>query len=124
MRATTQNRTVASLMGVNTNWIIGFVFGISSIIAGVAGALSSSVFFITLDMGVMFGTKAFASNVIGGFGSPAGAVVGGLLIGVFETFGASLISSQYKDLITFTILLLFLLFRPKGIFKLEVSEKV
>lgn len=124
MRATTQNRTVASLMGVNTNWIIGFVFGLSSVIAGVAGALSSSVFFITLEMGVMFGTKAFASNIIGGFGSPVGAVVGGLLIGVLETFGASIFSSQSKDFITFTVLLLFLLFRPKGLFKLEVAEKV
>lgn len=124
MRATTQNRTVASLMGVNTNWIIGFVFGLSSVVAGVAGALSSSVFFTTLDMGIMFGTKAFAANVIGGFGSPAGAVVGGLLIGVLETFGASLISSQHKDLFTFSLLLLFLLFKPKGIFKLEVAEKV
>jgi len=124
MRATTQNITVASLMGVNTKWIIGFVFGVSSIVAGFAGALSSSIFYITLDMGVMFGTKAFASNVIGGFGSPVGAVVGGLLIGVIETFGASLISSQYKDLITFALLLLFLIFKPKGIFKLEVAQKV
>lgn len=124
MRATTQNRTVASLMGVNTNWMIGFVFGLSSAIAGVAGLLSSPVFFATLDMGTMFGTKAFASNIIGGFGSPIGAVVGGLLIGVIETFGASLISSQAKDFITFSLLLVFLVFRPKGIFKLETTEKV
>ena len=124
MRATTQNRTVASLMGVNTNWMIGFVFGLSSAIAGIAGLLSSPVFFATLDMGAMFGTKAFASNIIGGFGSPVGAVVGGLLIGVIETFGASLISSQAKDFITFSLLLLFLMFRPKGIFKLETTEKV
>lgn len=124
MRATTQNRTVASLMGVNTGFIISFVFGLSSVVAGIAGALSSSVFFTTLEMGVMFGTKAFASNIIGGFGSPVGAIVGGLIIGVTETFGASLFSSQYKDFITFTLLLLFLLFKPKGLFKLEVSEKV
>ena len=123
MRATTQNRTVASLMGVNANWMIGFVFGLSSAIAGIAGLLSSPVFFATLDMGAMFGTKAFASNIIGGFGSPVGAVVGGLLIGVIETFGASLISSQAKDFITFALLLLFLVFRPKGIFKLETAQK-
>ena len=124
MRATTQNRTVASLMGVNVNWMIGFVFGLSSVIAGIAGLLSSPVFFATLDMGAMFATKAFASNIIGGFGSPVGAVVGGLLIGVIETFGACLISSQAKDFITFSLLLLFLIFRPKGIFKLETTEKV
>jgi len=124
MRATTQERVVASLMGVNTDWISAFVFGLSSVIAGIAGALSSSVFFITLDMGLMFGTKAFASNVIGGFGSPMGAIVGGLLIGVLETFGASIVSSAYKDFITYALLLLFLMFRPKGIFKLETSQKV
>lgn len=124
MRASTQNRMAAELMGVNTNWIVGFVFGLSSVVAGVAGALSSSVFYITLDMGTMFGTKAFAANVIGGFGSPAGAIVGGLFIGILETFSASMISSKYKDLITFAVLLLFLLFRPKGIFKLETTEKV
>lgn len=123
MRATTQNRTVASLMGVNTSWMIGFVFGLSSAIAGIAGLLSSPVFFATLDMGAMFGTKAFASNIIGGFGSPVGAVVGGLLIGIIETFSANLISSQAKDFITFALLLLFLTFRPKGIFKLETTQK-
>lgn len=124
MRATTQNRTVASLMGVNTNRLSGFVFGLSSVIAGIAGTLASSVFFTTLDMGMMFGTKAFASVVVGGFGSPLGAVVGGMIIGVMETFGASIVGSSYKDFITYALLLLFLAFKPKGIFRLEVSQKV
>ncbi len=124
MRATTQNRTVASLMGVNTNRMISLVFGLSSVVAGLAGALSGAVFFITLDMGIMFGTKAFTSNIIGGFGSPVGAIVGGLILGVVETLGASFISSQYKDVITFSLLLFFLLFKPKGLFKLEIIEKV
>lgn len=124
MRATTQNRTVASLMGVNTNRMLSAVFGLSSLVAGIAGALSGAVFFITLDMGVMFGTKAFTANIIGGFGSPVGAIVGGLILGISETFWASFISSQYKDAITFTLLLFFLLFKPKGLFKLEITEKV
>lgn len=124
MRATTQNRQVASLMGVNTNFIISFVFGLSSLFAAISGALSASVFFVTLDMGIMFGTKAFASNIIGGFGNPVGAIVGGLLIGVVETLGASFISSQYKDVITYGLLLVFLIFKPKGLFKLEIAEKV
>lgn len=124
MRATTQNRTVAALMGVNTGWMISLVFGLSSVIAGIAGALSGSVFFITLDMGIMFGTKAFAANIIGGFGNPVGAIVGGLILGVVETLGASYISSQYKDVITFTLLLFFLLFKPKGLFKLDIVDKV
>ncbi|KYZ75779.1 hypothetical protein AXX12_11270 [Anaerosporomusa subterranea] len=124
MRATTQNRTVAALMGVNTSWMVSLVFGLSSIIAGIAGALSGAVFFITLDMGIMFGTKAFAANIIGGFGNPMGAIVGGLILGVTETLGASFISSMYKDVITFTLLLLFLLFKPKGLFKLDIVDKV
>ncbi len=124
MRATTQNRTVASLMGVNTNRMLSMVFGLSSLVAGIAGALSGAVYFITLDMGVMFGTKAFTANIIGGFGSPIGAIVGGLILGITETFWASFISSQYKDVITFSLLLFFLLFKPKGLFKLEITEKV
>ena len=102
MRATTQNRTVAALMGVNTNRMVSLVFGLSSMVAALAGALSGAVFFITLEMSVMFGLKAFTSNIIGGFGNPLGAIVGGLLLGVVETLGASFVSSHYKDVITFS----------------------
>ncbi|HHY47865.1 MAG TPA: branched-chain amino acid ABC transporter permease [Firmicutes bacterium] len=124
MRATTQNRNAAALMGVNTNAMVSLVFGLSSAVAALTGALSGAVFFITLEMGVMFSTKAFTANIIGGFGNPVGAVIGGLILGVVETLGASFISSQYKDVITFTLLLFFLLFRPRGLFKLEIVEKV
>ena len=124
MRATTQNRTVASLMGINTSRIVTIVFGLSSVVAAVSGALCGAVFYTTLDMGIMFGTKAFASNIIGGFGNPIGAIIGGLILGVVETLSASFISSQYKDIITFSLLLFFLMFKPKGLFKLDVVEKV
>ncbi|MGE5507603.1 MAG: branched-chain amino acid ABC transporter permease [Chitinophagales bacterium] len=124
MRATTQNRTSAALMGVNTNAMVSLVFGLSSAIAALTGALSGAVFFITLEMGLMFSTKAFTANIIGGFGNPLGAVIGGLILGITETLGASFISSQYKDVITFTLLLFFLIFRPNGLFKLEIVEKV
>ncbi len=124
MRATTQNRISAALMGVNTNAMVSLVFGLSSAIAALTGALSGAVFFITLEMGVMFSTKAFTANIIGGFGNPVGAIIGGLILGVTETLGASFISSQYKDVITFTLLLFFLVFRPNGLFKLEIVEKV
>ncbi|MGI6035841.1 MAG: branched-chain amino acid ABC transporter permease [Limnochordia bacterium] len=124
MRATTQNRTVAALMGVNTNRTVSLVFGLSSMVAALAGALSGAVFFITLEMSVMFGLKAFTCNIVGGFGNPLGAIVGGLILGVVETLGASFVSSHYKDVITFSLLLFFLLFRPKGLFKLEIAEKL
>jgi branched-chain amino acid transport system permease protein len=124
MRATTQNRQAAALMGVNTNRMVGLTFGLSSAIAALTGTLSGAIFFITLEMGIMFSTKAFTANIIGGFGNPVGAIVGGVILGVVETLGASIISSQYKDVITFSLLLFFLLFRPKGLFKLEIIEKV
>ena len=124
MRATTQNRTVAALMGVNTNFMVTLVFGLSAAIAGLAGALSVSVFFASTEMGLSFGTKAFAANIVGGFGNPVGAIVGGLIIGIVETFGATIVSSQMKDIVTFSLLLFFLLFKPKGLFKLDIIEKV
>ena len=124
MRATTQNRTSAALMGVRTNRITSLVFGLSAAMAGVAGVLSGSIFYASMEMGLSFGTKAFAANIVGGFGSPVGAVIGGIIIGVVETFGATLVSSAMKDIVTFSLLLVFLLFKPKGLFKLEIVEKV
>ncbi|WP_343210503.1 branched-chain amino acid ABC transporter permease [Anaerolentibacter hominis] len=124
MRATTQNRTSAALMGVKTRKITNLVFGLSASIAGVAGALSGCLFYASMEMGLSFGTKAFAGLIVGGFGNPVGAVIGGLIVGVVETFGAALVSSSMKDIITYVLLLCFLLFRPKGLFKQEIVEKV
>lgn len=124
MRATTQNRQAAALMGIRTRNMTNLVFGISGACAGIAGALSGCLFYASMDMGASFGTKAFAGLVIGGFGSPVGAVVGGLLVGVVETFGAFVVSSQWKDVITYAILILFLLVNPRGLFQQNISEKV
>nr|WP_162990620.1 branched-chain amino acid ABC transporter permease [Maliibacterium massiliense] len=124
MRATTQNRTSAALMGVKTNQIVSLVFGLSALIAGLAGSLSGCIFYASTEMGLSFGTKAFAANIVGGFGSPVGAIVGGLIIGIVETFSATVVSSQMKDIITYSLLIFFLLFRPKGLFKLDIVEKV
>jgi branched-chain amino acid transport system permease protein len=124
MRATTQNRTAAALMGVKTNQTTSMVFGLSAAMAGVAGVLSGALFYASMEMGLSFGTKAFAANIVGGFGNPIGAVIGGIIIGVVETFGANVVSSAMKDIVTYTLLMVFLLFKPKGLFKLEITEKV
>jgi len=82
----------------------------------VAGVLVAPVIFASFDMGVAIGIKAFAAATIGGLGSLKGAMVGGLIVGLVETAGASLISSAYKDAFAYGLLILVLLIRPRGLF--------
>lgn len=126
MRAVSENPQVASLMGVNVNRVISLTFVIGAMLAGVAGVLVGvSKPKIDPLMGLMPGIKAFAAAVLGGIGNIPGAVVGGLIIGLAETFVASREGwSQYRDAIAFVILIAILLIKPTGIFGKSVSEKV
>jgi branched-chain amino acid transport system permease protein len=126
MRAVSQNREAAELMGVNSSFIIGLTFGIGSGLAGAAGLLVAFHQQGDIDplMGVYPGLKAFVAAVLGGIGSLYGAMLGGLLIGVIETMVAAYISSNLRDTIVFSSLILVLLLRPAGLLGEFKPEKV
>ena len=116
MRATSMSITNATLMGINTNFIIMITFAIGSILAANAGILVGIYYdAVYPTMGYTVGLKAFTAAVLGGIGSIPGAVLGGLILGIAENLGAAYISSQYQDIISFGILILVLLIRPRGI---------
>jgi len=125
MRALSYNREAASLMGINTNAIISLTFATGSALAGAGGILYAlNVHSIDPLMGILPGMKAFVAAVLGGIGSLSGAALGGLLLGVIESFiGGSSISS-YRDAVVFSILILILLLRPAGILGRSMQEKV
>lgn len=125
MRAVSFNPTAASLMGININSIISFTFIIGSSLAGAAGILYG-LNYPSIDplMGILPGLKAFVAAVLGGIGNIPGAAVGGMIIGILETFVTGYISPTYRDAIAFGILILILLFKPTGLFGKKEIEKV
>jgi branched-chain amino acid transport system permease protein len=125
IRAVSNNMTAASLMGININNIISFTFAIGSSLAGAAGILYS-INYPSIDplMGLLPGLKAFIAAVLGGIGNFPGAVVGGILIGLVETFTVGYISPTYRDAIAFAILIIILLVKPTGLFGKKDVEKV
>ena len=125
IRATAQNKDAAALMGVNINKVISATFALGSGLGGAAGVLVGlyyNAFYPT--MGFMAGLKAFVATVLGGLTSVPGAVLGGLVLGVAENLGAAYISSGYRDLIAFVILILVLLIKPSGCFGRSLQGKV
>ena len=124
MRATAQDQEAARILGVPVRRTIASTFMLSAVLAGVAGFLITPLFFASPEMGLPILLKAFAAAVIGGFGSLAGAVVAGLLLGVSEIYSAAYISSEYKDAVAFALLILFLYVRPEGIFGERIRERV
>jgi branched-chain amino acid transport system permease protein len=124
MRATSFNPRAAALMGVNVNRMILLSFALSGALGAVAGIIIVPITTLSYDTGVMLGLKGFAAAVLGGYGNSVGAVVGGLTLGVLESLGAGLISSTYKDVIAFAILLLVLFMKPSGILGHGETERV
>ncbi|UTC75524.1 branched-chain amino acid ABC transporter permease [Treponema sp. OMZ 792] len=116
MRAISQNQTAARLMGININRVITITFFIGTTVAGISG-LMVAMYYQRVDtlMGASVGLKSFAAAVLGGMGSLPGAAVGGLLIGLVETLFAAYVSSGYRDIVAFVILILVLLIRPSGL---------
>ncbi len=115
IRATSINIEAARLFGIDINRSYAFTFGIASALAGIAGALFSPVFSINPFMGMPFLGKAFAVAVLGGLGNVTGAVVGGLVLGLAEAIGGSMIDPQNQSLVSYVILILVLIVRPHGI---------
>ena len=125
MRALSFNIDAAKLMGIDTNRVIRSTFAIGSALAA-AGGILFGLDQITINplMGVLTGLKAFVAAVLGGIGSIPGAVVGGLLIGLAEQLTAGYLSPEYRDAITFVILILILLLKPEGLLGIVRVEKV
>jgi branched-chain amino acid transport system permease protein len=125
MRSVSFNPVAASLMGINTDFIISFTFGLGSALAGAAG-IFTSVLQPSIDplMGILPGLKAFVAAVLGGIGNFPGAVLGGILIGVIETLVVGYVSPTYRDAIAFAVLILILLFKPTGLLGQSEREKV
>ncbi len=123
LQATSQDKEMASLLGISVSTMIMITFIYSAVLGGLAGILVAPVLFVSIQMGSTIALKAFAATIIGGFGDVAGAIIGGLALGIIETFGAAYISVPYKDGFAFLVLVLFLVFRPQGIFGERVAEK-
>ena len=116
---------MASLLGIDTNRVISFTFVLGAMLAAVGGVLIAlAVGKLIPFIGFLAGIKAFTAAVLGGIGSIPGAMLGGVLLGVAETFAAAYISSEYKDIVAFGLLVLILLFRPTGLLGKPEVEKV
>jgi branched-chain amino acid transport system permease protein len=123
LQATSQDKEMASLLGISVSTMIMVTFIYSAVLGGLAGLLVAPILFVSIQMGSTIALKAFAATIIGGFGDVTGAIIGGLALGIIETFGAAYISVPYKDGFAFLVLVLFLVFRPQGIFGERVAEK-
>ena len=125
MRAVSEDKGAAQLMGINVNGTIALTFAIGSALAAVAGVLLCSAYpSLTPYTGALPGIKAFVAAVFGGIGSIPGAFIGGLLLGVIEIFGRAYISSQMADAIVFAVLIIVLLVKPTGLLGKKIQEKV
>jgi branched-chain amino acid transport system permease protein len=125
MRATSQDRVMAGLVGININQVISITFMIGSSLAAVAGVMVTLYYGVVhFFMGYLAGIKAFTAAVLGGIGSIPGAMLGGFMLGLIENFGASYISSVYKDAFAFLVLIITLIIRPAGLLGQKSVDKV
>jgi branched-chain amino acid transport system permease protein len=122
--ATAANRLAARLIGVDTRRIVDFSFAVSAAIGAIAGILITPIALTSYDVGTLLALKGFAAAMLGGIGSPLGAVVGGLLIGMIEALAAGYLSSNYKDAVAFLIILVVLVTIPQGLFGRATVERV
>lgn len=125
MRAVSEDKGAAQLMGINVNGTIALTFAIGSALAAIAGVLLCSAYpSLTPYTGAMPGIKAFVAAVFGGIGSIQGAFIGGLLLGIIEILGRAYISSQMADALVFAVLIIVLLVKPTGLLGKKIQEKV
>ena len=116
IRAVSEDREMAAVMGVNVGRVVGITFFLGSALGGAAGVLVG-LYYTQIDfvMGYSAGLKAFTAAVLGGIGNIKGAMLGGLLLGVIESLAVTFINPAFKDVVAFAVLILVLVFRPEGI---------
>ncbi|MGS4886386.1 branched-chain amino acid ABC transporter permease [Roseibium sp. MB-4] len=122
--ATANNRLAAQLVGINTGFVMTLSFALSAAIGALAGVLVTPITLVSYDVGVGLALKGFAAAMLGGMGNPKGALVGGLLLGLFEALTAGYISSQYKEAVAFVVILAVLFVMPQGLFGQKTTERV
>jgi branched-chain amino acid transport system permease protein len=122
IRATSYNMIVASLMGINPDMIVALVFFMAGASAGLGGVLFGIKYTVWPQMGILT-LKAFIAAVVGGLGSLPGAVLGALILGVTETFAAAFVSSAFRDLFSYALMILIILIRPAGLLGKVTDEK-
>ena len=123
VRAVAHNKDIAFLMGINVPLFISLIFGLACALAAAAGVLVGPMQSVQVEMGYLMLMKAFAAAVVGGFGSLPGALIGGILVGIFENLGAAYISASHKDIYAFLLLILVLMYRPAGLFGVVAKVK-
>lgn len=125
IRAAALDRETATLIGIDVRKVIFFVFALGPGLGGIAGLMNGLYYrSITFNMGWNYGLKAFTATILGGIGNIPGAMLGGLLLGIFESLLAGYVSGAWKDVFVFLILILTLIFRPTGLLGEKTAEKV
>lgn len=124
MTSVSMNPFAASMMGVNYGKVTVITYGIAAALCAIAGVFTGPIYTVTTTVGSGIGLKALIAAVLGGFGNTAGAILGGVILGIVETFGATYISSSYKDAFAFIVLIILLFIRPQGILGRKSISKV
>ena len=124
MKATSYDREAAAMMGINIDRVIVFTFVLGSALAGAAGVLFALRVPTQVSLGFVLGLKGFTAAVIGGIGSIPGAMLGGLIIGLVESFAIGYVGGQWSDIVIFGLFILFMLFRPRGLLGSRAIQKV
>ena len=121
LRAAAQDPMAAGVMGINVPMTVGIAWALAAALSAVAGILLAPIYGVYPKMGAILSTKGFAAAVLGGYGNMYGAIIGGLIFGVVETMAAGYISSAFKDIISFGVLILVLFVMPHGILKVKAD---
>lgn len=122
--ATSNNRIAAMLMGINTRYVMTLSFALSAAVGAVAGVLVTPITLTSYDIGLSMALKGFAAAMLGGMGNPKGALIGGLILGLMESFTAGYLSSKYKDAAAFVVILGVLFLMPQGLLGRGATERV
>ena len=124
MQAVSEDRDAAALVGINVRLVFLWIWALGSLLGGLAGVLMAPIILVYPDMGLSILVKSFAAAVLGGFDSLAGAVIGGLLMGIFEQMLSGYAGTMFQDIAGFSVIILVLLIRPSGLFGSKEQTRV